>query len=81
MCARRPTTDVLPTRTIEPTVYFPPAPGPVFDVPSNDRAVRAFLYSKGLSTAGKTEAIRERTALWAASNGYTSITSTIIMKK
>lgn len=81
MCTRRPTTDILPSTRIEPAVYFPPAPGPVFELLSNDRALRAFLYSQGLSTAGKTDALQGRASLWAANNGYTSVVSTITRAK
>ena len=80
-CARRPTTDVLPTKGTEPAAYFPAAPGPVFDLPPNDRALRAFLYSQGLSIAGKTDALQDRVKLWAAKNGYTSVTGAITKAK
>jgi hypothetical protein len=49
------------------------AAGPTLEIDTDDRAMRAFLYSKGESIAGKTEALQDRIILWAGKNSYVTV--------
>ncbi len=40
---------------------------------NKDRILRAFLFSKGISIAGKTEELQEKVTEWALENGYENV--------
>jgi hypothetical protein len=71
-CERRPGTECWPSQPAKAAVASAPT-GPVLEVAGDDRAMRAFLYSKGLSIAGKTEGLRNRIGEWAEKNSYVTV--------
>jgi hypothetical protein len=72
-CDRRPTDACRPSRPAQAAQAGSKAAGPTLEIDTDDRAMRAFLYSKGESIAGKTEALQDRIVAWAGKNSYISV--------
>lgn len=72
-CDRRPTAACRPSRPAQSAFAAPKADGITLEIDGDDRSMRAFLYSKSESIAGKTEALQNRITQWAGKNSYAKV--------
>lgn len=72
-CEHRPSADCWPAKIAAKAPASQKETGPTLEVACEDRAMRAFLYSKGLSIAGKSDALQDRICEWAGKNSYITV--------
>ncbi len=68
--------DALPPAPEPPTYIKATVEQPtehVLMIGNKDRVLRAFLFSKGLSIAGKSDELQEKVTEWALDNGYENV--------
>jgi hypothetical protein len=70
-CPDAPKSDPEPPKHIKATVEQPTEHALL--IGNKDRVLRAFLFSKGISIAGKTEELQEKITEWALENGYENV--------
>jgi len=72
-CSNKPNFRRLKPRQPISAVRHEPVSERVFEITTDDRTMRSFLYSQALSIAGKTEALQSRILEWAGQNGYDTV--------